>query len=190
MKKKITPKTKIIISIILIIAISLIALIAFATSGVFNQRLEIQIIVEKDTVKTGEIQKVLIRNVYSNPNDGNSEKIRIHLRTIDDKPNTTVKLLNVTDGKIDYICENNKDLTVSVYVNEERNQDGQVIDSYLEYTLPPGSSTDMELEFIAEAGETGLIESLKIEPEVIEGKKAGNDKIDESAVVNWKAEYL
>lgn len=190
MKKKITPKIKIIILITLIVVISLIALIAFAASGVFNQRLEIQLIVEKDTVKTGEIQKVLIRNVYSNPNDGNSEKIRIHLRTLDDKPNTTVKLLNVTDGKIDYICENNPNLTVSVYVNEEKDQSGQVLDSYLEYTLPPGSSTDMELEFIAEAGENGLIESLKIEPEVIEGKKAGNDKIDESAVVNWKAEYL
>lgn len=190
MKKKITKKTKIIVLISLAVVISLMAIIAFAVTGVFNRRLEIQIITEKETVKTGEIQKVLIRNVYSNPNDGNSEKIRIHLRTIDDKPNTTVKLLNVTEGKIDYVCENNKDLTVSVYLNEEKDQNGQVIDSYLEYTLPPGSSTDMELEFIVEAGENGLIESLKLEPEVVDGKKADNDKIDENVVINWKAEYL
>lgn len=190
MNKKITKKTKIIVLISLAVVISLMAIIAFAVTGVFNRRLEIQIITEKETVKTGEIQKVLIRNVYSNPNDGNSEKIRIHLRTIDDKPNTTVKLLNVTEGKIDYVCENNKDLTVSVYLNEEKDQNGQVIDSYLEYTLPPGSSTDMELEFIVEAGENGLIESLKLEPEVVDGKKAENDKIDENVIINWKAEYL
>lgn len=190
MNKKITKKTKIIVLISLAVVISLMAIIAFAVTGVFNRRLEIQIITEKETVKTGEIQKVLIRNVYSNPNDGNSEKIRVHLRTIDDKPNTTVKLLNVTEGKIDYVCENNKDLTVSVYLNEEKGQNGQVIDSYLEYTLPPGSSTDMELEFIVEAGENGLIESLKLEPEVVDGKKAENDKIDENVIINWKAEYL
>lgn len=190
MKNVLKSKKVIIVSLITLVAISLSVIATFALTGVFNRRLEIQIITEKDTVKTGEIQKVLIRNVYSNPNDGNSEKIRIHLKTAEGQPNTAVKLLNVTDGKIDYICENNKELTVSVYLKEEKDENEKIIDYYLEYTLPPGSSTDMELEFIVEAGEYGLVESLKLETEIVDGKKADNDKIDENVTINWIAEYL
>ena len=51
MNKKITKKTKIIVLISLAVVISLMAIIAFAVTGVFNRRLEIQIITEKETVK-------------------------------------------------------------------------------------------------------------------------------------------
>ena len=186
---KLSKKQKIIL--ILFAMIFLLTAISLATflAGAFNRRLEVQLLTSDEVIDTGKVHNVLIRNSYSNPNDEKSEKIRIYLRTADDKPNTIAKLLNVNDGKLEYVCKNNDDLTVTVNFVEEKDEQGNITDSYLEYILPPGSSVDMELEFVVEAGYTGLEETLKLVPQVIESEIVANDKIAEPAVIKWKSKF-
>ena len=134
MKETLKTISKYIIIIILTLAFTnLVSLAEYLENEIFNVGVVIKLSSEKEQVETGELHKVKVKNSYANPNDIDYANCKIYLTNEDGTPNEVAKLENLIDNKIIFSCKNNEDLSVTVELKEEKDENGNVIAKYLEY---------------------------------------------------------
>ena len=136
--KKYFNKMLIVITIIflLITSINISAIAEYIKDEVVNFGVVLKITSEKDSVKSGEKHKVRIKNSYANPNDEDYATCKIYLTDLQGNPNNEVELQGLIENKMVFQCENNEDLTVTVELKEEKDENGEIIYRYIEYILP------------------------------------------------------
>lgn len=147
-----------------------------------------------DSVMTGDTHKIALKTSYANPNDEDTANVKVYMwdgNKLDEKvPAEGIIIKNLVDNKLIYQVENNKDLSVEVEYKTDKDENGKVTASYLEFNLNPGTSLDMELEFTVKNGyydEKSL--RFSIDSSRSSGEVADNDFSYVCNPIKWTGEF-
>lgn len=162
-----------------------------AFGEIVNNGTTVKIIANQTECLTGQTLDVNVKTSYSNPNEGEYSTVRLYLWDYNENfgsagftptKNTAVQVLNMENGKITYTLNENKETSVDLVIHETETE------RYLEYTLPPGTSADMELTFTVPNG-LHQSESVILEPVIVHPVKDNNSS-SEPVTLTWDAEFL
>lgn len=191
--KMLAKKLLVILSTFLLFVTSsnVLAISQFLSDEFVNLGVVLELTSQKETVLSGQYHKISVKNSYANPNDEDYATCKIYLTDGQNNPNNVVQLQGMVENKIVFSCENNEDLSVTVELKEEKNEEEIVTARYLEYILPPGTSVEMELEFLVPNGISGKEQTLVLMPEVTHknAQTQENDKVTENLTVKWTSEF-
>ena len=193
-----SKKVKFLLVLLFVIEIFSIVSLGLYNSGIFSKKLEVTLSSEKEIVQTGEIHKVTIRSAYSNPNDKGEETVRINIEDGNGVPNEKVKILNMENNMIEFPNTKKPFDNVVLQLIEEKDAENKIISRYLEYSLQPGSTVNMELEFIIDSGYNGMVETVELVPiinddsivqEVYLEDGITTEKVYKPIKLLWEADY-
>ena len=157
---------------------------------IVNYEVLIRLNSEKEIVKAGEEHKITIINSYSTPNAKGNSHIKVHITDEDGNPNTNGQVLGMIDNKMIFQSNGEHQETVTVELKKELDENGKVSDYYLDYSLSPGTTTQIELQMLVPNGMCNEEETIVLKPErVDEDGISSNNKIDEELVVKWVAKF-
>lgn len=180
----------IILIVLLLTTTNVMSIAAEIGDEIVNYEVLIKLKSEKEVVNAGEEQKITIKNSYSTPNAKGNAHIKVHITDEDGNPNTNGQVLGMIDNKMIFQSNGEHQETVTVELKKELDENGKVSDYYLDYSLSPGTTTQIELQMLVPNGMCNEEETIVLKPErVDEDGISSNNKIDEELVVKWVAKF-
>ncbi len=157
---------------------------------IVNYEVLIRLKSEKEIVKAGEEHKITIKNSYSTPNAKENAHIKVHITDENGNPNTNGQILGMIDNKMIFQSNGEHQETVTVELKKELDENGKISDYYLDYSLSPGTTTQIELQMLVPNGMCNEEETIVLKPERVDERgKSSNNKIDEELSVKWVAQF-
>ena len=180
----------IILIVLLLTTTNVMSIAAEIDDEIVNYEVLIKLKSEKEVVNAGEEQKITIKNSYSTPNEKGNAHIKVHITDEEGNPNTNGQILGMIDNKMIFQSNGEHQETVTVELKKELDENGKVSDYYLDYSLSPGTTTQIELQMLVPNGMCNEEETIVLKPErVDEDGISSNNKIDEELVVKWVAKF-
>ena len=157
---------------------------------IVNYEVLIRLKSEKEIVKAGEEHKITIKNSYSTPNAKENAHIKVHITDENGNPNTNGQILGMIDNKMIFQSNGEHQETVTVELKKELDENGKISDYYLDYSLSPGTTTQIELQMLVPNGMCNEEETIVLKPERVDERgQSSNNKIDEELSVKWVAQF-
>ena len=180
----------IILIILLLTTTNVMSIASEIGDEIVNYEVLIRLKSEKEIVKAGEEHKITIKNSYSTPNAKENAHIKVHITDEKGNPNTNGQILGMIDNKMIFQSNGEHQETVTVEVKKELDENGKTSDYYLDYSLSPGTTTQIELQMLVPNGMCNEEETIVLKPERVDERgQSSNNKIDEELSVKWVAQF-